>query len=56
MKILEKLICKHKWDSHDKQKREFYYEFEPGVKTARRVYTREVLICDKCGKIKQIEY
>lgn len=52
MKLLfEKWFCKHKWKSHSKQSRKI---------TENNVfmtdYTREVLICEHCGKIKTIEY
>lgn len=43
--IITKLFCKHRWISHAKQ---FYYN-----RTDSNV---EILICEECGKIKQIEY
>lgn len=42
--------CKHKWNSHAKAKRVREYE------TGNFEYTREVLICEKCGKIKIVDY
>lgn len=43
--IINKLFCGHKWFTHAKQ----YY-------SNRATSNTEILICEKCGKIKQIEY
>ena len=50
-KIVDKLFCTHKWNSIAKN-------IYPSVMlNGNRVeQTIEVLICDKCGKIKQINY
>jgi hypothetical protein len=57
MGLFEKTFCKHKWKSHNKQERTLS---ERVPYTDRYVvtkeFTREVLVCEKCGKIKQIEY
>jgi len=49
--IIEKLFCTHSWKSHAKN----IYRFDclNGNKSEQ---TTEVLICEKCGKIKQISY
>lgn len=57
MALFEKLFCKHKWKSHHKEERTESFRIpntEEYVKT--KDFTREVLICEKCGKIKTIEY
>jgi Fe2+ or Zn2+ uptake regulation protein len=58
MNLLKKLFCLHKWKSHDK--REFTdskrSHFNPHEWIKTRNYTKEVLICENCGKIKHIEY
>lgn len=57
MGLFEKTFCKHKWKSHNKEGRTLservpYTERYVVVKE----FTREILVCEKCGKIKQIEY
>lgn len=60
MNIFKKLFCLHKWKSHAQQKytakqysiRNNIY-FENGI---TKNFNREILICNICGKIKQIEY
>lgn len=47
-KWLEKWLCSHQWKSHNKTKIFSDYRGDIPVKV------RETLICDKCGKIKQI--
>lgn len=57
MRLFEKLFCKHKWKSHDKKARtNKIKDWENGNYITLREFTREVFICEKCGKIKQIEY
>lgn len=58
MNILKKMFCMHKWISHDKRKMERFVRERYSMKEWEKVedYTKEVLICEKCGKIKQIEY
>ncbi len=41
----DKLFCHHKWESHAKQ----HYN-------NRMPSTMEQLVCQKCGKVKLIEY
>ncbi len=62
MNLWDKLFCLHQWKSHAKsdQSHEFFThglaraEFAPtGIK---KHFVREVLICERCGKIKLIEY
>lgn len=60
--LFPQLFCKHKWSIHqkiNKVERVFVSNvigdgYNPT--DARRDFTREVLICEKCGKIKKIEY
>lgn len=65
MSILVELFCKHKYLSHAKE--EFNYdEIElvkgteywpiPIKQTVSYTAFIEILICEKCGKIKKIEY
>lgn len=50
-KIIDKLFCNHKWNSHAKNC------YSNGEFNAGRIEsTSEILICEKCGKIKQINY
>lgn len=62
MKLFDKLFCFHKWKSHHKQVitgETFMLNIlgdgynKTGV---TKEFTREVLICEICGKIKKIEY
>ena len=50
-KITEKLFCTHKWISHAKN----LYPNNT-INGNRYDQTVEILICEKCGKIKQIMY
>lgn len=50
-KIVEKLFCTHKWESHAKNL--YSRELNCG---GREEKTLEILICQKCGRIKQIMY
>lgn len=60
--LFSKLLCKHKWVSHSKkEKSEKTFvrniigdSFNPT--DIVREYIIEVLICEKCGKIKIIKY
>lgn len=53
MKLLEKLLCPHKWRTHAKKKYTWKY-FESDENFTEE--TCEVLICDTRGKIKKIKY
>ena len=53
MRLFEKLFCKHKWKSHNKEKRQI---FNYHTNMTEREFTREILICECCGKIKTLEY
>ena len=62
MSLYKKLFCLHKWKTHAKSEKEHEFfthglskaEFLPtGIKKA---FVREILICECCGKIKQIDY
>lgn len=50
-KIVDKLFCTHHWGSHAKNL--YSTQLNNG---GREEKTLEILICDKCGKIKQIMY
>lgn len=50
-KVVDKLFCTHKWSSHAKN----LYP-STAINGNRMEQTVEVLICEKCGKIKQIMY
>lgn len=61
-RLFEKWFCKHKWKSHFKRdmRSKTYVENlmgdgynDTGI---TKEYTREVLMCEYCGKIKTIEY
>lgn len=57
--LFEKWFCKHKWLSHNKEsyQRETFQRVHGGERSlGKNVFTREVLICEVCGKIKNIEY
>ncbi len=62
MKFLTKLFCLHKWTSHAKNNmvgRRLVYDYATMKyvdANCNREYTKEVLICETCGKIKIIEY
>jgi len=49
--IIEKLFCTHNWKSHAKNL--YSNQLNNG---GREEKTLEVLICQKCGRIKQIMY
>lgn len=58
-------FCKHKWKSHEKKVYEYdKFEVVPGSmltweKHVERVTysnTVEIMICEKCGKIKELNY
>ncbi len=55
-KLFEKWFCKHKWKSHHKKERELWEQDLQGREVKTKDFTREVLICEICGKIKTIEY
>lgn len=53
--MFKKLYCMHNWMVHAKKEFDRHLTFyNGGTKTETIVI--EVLICEKCGKIKQIEY
>ena len=60
MTVLNKIFCSHKWIIHIKKNfttemfTKQYGEYK-GTGVTRDM-TTEVLICEKCGKIKKIEY
>lgn len=63
MKLLfEKLFCKHKWKTHYKREVSSTTHIKnlmgDGYNNTgiTKDFTREVLICETCGKIKKIEY
>lgn len=61
MDILKKIFCFHKWETHSKESKEeeIYKKNNLGDYKPTGVikqFTREVLICKNCGKIKTIEY
>lgn len=62
MRLFEKWFCKHKWKSHSKEQKSnrTYVRniIGDGYNPTDMVrhYTKEVLICEVCGKIKIIEY
>lgn len=51
IKMIEKLFCTHSWKSHAKNIYRFDY-----LNNNKYEQTTEILICEKCGKIKQINY
>ncbi len=55
--IFEKLFCKHKWKTHTKKERSLSERVPLTDRSVLvKIFTREVLICESCGKIKTIEY
>lgn len=65
MAFLDKLFCKHQWESHKKttynweEKKVVHgtdFWFNPLVETIVYQETVEILICSKCGKITKIKY
>lgn len=61
MNLWTKFFCSHKWESHVKQPYIVKYKshdilgnyYDTGLVDR---YTKEVLICEKCGKIKTLKY
>lgn len=49
-RILAKLVCFHKWESHNKTEENHSSAMNQGT------VIREVLICSVCGRIKIIQY
>lgn len=49
-RILRKMICFHKWTSHNRTEEHHSSSLQQGT------IVREVLICSECGKIKIIQY
>ncbi len=49
--IINKLFCLHQWKSHAKST--YRFDYLNGNKSEQ---ITEIIICDKCGKIKQINY
>ena len=57
MGLLTKIFFKHKWKTHAKKDYIWSQKVEGTWDRVERVSTTsEVLICEKCGKIRQIEY
>lgn len=60
--IFPQLFCKHRYKTHNKQEFQTETFTRPYVagpyipSGVTRDIVKEVLICEKCGKIKQIEY
>jgi len=58
--IFAKLFCKHKWSSHAKniinQVTYAHNGYSWDATPIKKEFTREVLVCEHCGKIKIIEY
>jgi hypothetical protein len=63
--MFEKLFCRHKWKTHAKEKYEWKqieiveetkYWPTPIQQVIEYSNIEEVLICESCGKIHQIEY
>ncbi len=58
---LAQLFCKHNWESRDKVKKmtETWMQNILGKYEATGMtqeFTKEILICKKCGKIKVLKY
>lgn len=58
MSLLSKIFCSHVWKTHAKKKYQLenwlmnsHLKYEPTGITEQ--YTTEVVICEKCGKIKR---
>lgn len=68
MGLFAKLFCHHKWDSHvikehnnkylQELPRDYFegWKDKPKYTEVNKSYTHEVLICNRCGKIKHIVY
>ena len=54
-RLFEKWTCKHSWKSHNKQEFTRKGIDQYGHKY-NHDYTKEVLICENCGKIKIMQY
>lgn len=58
-RLFEKWFCKHKWKSHynEQFQEESFRRVHGGEESlGKTVFTKEVLICENCGKIKKLEY
>ncbi len=64
-KLIDKFLCLHQWKTHTKEVYEWtetkvdpttQFWTQPLINTTEYKETTEVLICEKCGKIKKIEY
>jgi len=62
-KIIDKLFCLHKWAVHEEHKREWeekqildgtQYWHAPVIMDIKFSSIKQVLICEHCGKIKEI--
>ena len=60
-----KILCNHKWETHAKEKYEWKekqqikgteYWFAPMFEEIEYSKVEEILICQKCGKIKELSY
>lgn len=65
MNWILKLFCRHDWRSFSKVKREWVekelmkgteYWIHPTIVNTEYEQITEVLVCEKCGKIKIIDY
>lgn len=65
MGLLDKLLCKHQWKVHSKKEYEWdetrvvkgtEHWYHPQTETRHYSETLEVLICEKCGKVKKLIY
>lgn len=60
MNIFKKIFCGHKWVMHHRERNEVQtfkitMDYERPIGPVHQ-QTTEILICDKCGKIKILEY
>ena len=60
LRIMDKFFCLHKWNTHAKKEIEWETEqksLNPNtILSIKHQQTTEILVCEGCGKIKNIEY
>lgn len=60
LRIMDKFFCLHKWTTHAKIKIEWETEqkgMAPNtIRMIKHEQTTEILVCEGCGKIKNLEY
>lgn len=56
MKLFKKLFCLHKWKLHSKKEYEWKERVVGSLYNETVSQTVEILICQECGKIKNIKY